>query len=215
MGPDRGGIGTFVPDGRAQVPVALWPNHDTVEVMTTTWPSPTDNQNIVLLPGGRQGLVRPIDPEDAGALLRFHRQLSARSVRYRYFYPHMDLRESEVTHLTQVDGSDRCALVVALDHDLIAVARYDRLDQPTKAEVAFVVADTFQHLGLATLLLQRLAERARAVGITQFVADVLAENTAMLAVFHASGFPITSSCERGTVCLTMTIAAEPVLTSGS
>jgi RimJ/RimL family protein N-acetyltransferase len=149
--------------------------------------------------------VRPVSPTDGGALVRFHAHLSQRAVTMRYFYPHLELRPEEVVHLTTVDGCDRYALVVTVNGELIAIGRYDRLDDRTQAEVAFVVANAFQHQGLATMLLGRLAQRAREVGITCLVAEVLAENAAMLAVFHGAGFPIESSSEWGTIELKMSI----------
>ncbi len=124
----------------------------------------------------------------------------------RYFYPHKDLSPDEVAHFTQVDGVARVALVVERDMELIAVGRYDRLDDHTVAEVAFVVVDAYQHQGIATMLLQHLANTARSFGISHFTAEVLAENRAMLSVFHDAGFPTESKTEWGTVKLTMTIA---------
>ena len=160
------------------------------------------------LTDGTRASVRPIAPGDAAALLRFHASLSARSIEMRYFYPHFELGTHEVAHLTQVDGTSRVAFVVEQDGDLVAVARYDRLDDPTTAEVAFVVADGKQHLGIASLLLQRLAARACEVGITTFRAEVRADNAAMLAVFRQAGFPVTSRREWGTVSLDLAIEGE-------
>ena len=102
--------------------------------------------------------MRPISSADAGALVRFHGHLSARSIRMRYFSPHKELSPSEVAHFTQVDGEARVAFVVERAGELIAVGRYDRLDDQRVAEVAFVVADAYQHHGLATMLLHRLAD---------------------------------------------------------
>jgi RimJ/RimL family protein N-acetyltransferase len=154
---------------------------------------------------GTTAVVRPITPEDAGALARFHAHLSQRAVTMRYFYPHIDLRTEEITHLTTVDGRDRVALVVEKGDELIAVGRFDRLDDPTQAEVAFVVANAFQRHGIATMLFRQLAAIARTVGITHFVAEVLSENTAMLSVFHAGGYPTVSKKEWGTIELQMGI----------
>ena len=64
---------------------------------------------------------------------------------------------------------------------------------PAAAEVAFVVADEYQDHGLGSMLLERLVETAKRAGIGEFKASVLAENSAMLAVFHGAGFPITQS----------------------
>jgi GNAT superfamily N-acetyltransferase len=125
--------------------------------------------------------VRPITSEDASALEAFHGRLSQRSVYLRYFYPHPDLSAKEIEHLTRVDGRDRLALVVEHAGELVAVGRYERLPASQDAEVAFVVSDALQDHGIGTLLLARLAVAARSVGITRFIAEVLAENRGMLS----------------------------------
>jgi GNAT superfamily N-acetyltransferase len=162
-------------------------------------------RETMTLGDGTQATVRTIAPTDGPALLRFHDHLSGRSIQMRYFYPHPQLGTDEVAHLTQVDGTDRMAFVVERDGDLIAVARYERLGDPTQAEVAFVVTDGWQHRGIASFLLQRLASRAREVGITTFCAEVLAENAPMLAVFLRAGFPTKTSREQGTVSVAMAL----------
>jgi RimJ/RimL family protein N-acetyltransferase len=176
-------------------------------VMRSAPPAVEPGESFAL--GDRTLAIRPIAPEDAAALVRFHQHLSPASVRLRYFYPHLELEAAEVAHLTEVDGRDRCALVVERSGELVAVGRYDRLDDPTQAEIAFVVADAFQHHGLATMLLHRLAARARKAGICHLVAEVLVENEQMLSVFHATGFPTKSTIACGTVEIKMTIAAVP------
>jgi len=149
--------------------------------------------------------VRPITSEDASALEAFHGRLSQRSVYLRYFYPHPDLSAKEIEHLTRVDGRDRLALVVEHAGELVAVGRYERLPASQDAEVAFVVSDALQDHGIGTLLLARLAVAARSVGITRFIAEVLAENRGMLSVFFAAPFPTETRRDSGTVTLWMSI----------
>jgi hypothetical protein len=43
------------------------------------------------------------------------------------------------------------------------------------------------------VLLHRLANTAKSVGVTYLIAEALAENRAMLSVFHAASFPIVST----------------------
>jgi GNAT superfamily N-acetyltransferase len=166
---------------------------------------PTGLAESITLSEGVVVTLRPITPADAVALVEFHRLLSDRTVFLRYFYPHRLLGAEEVDHLTQLDGRDRLALVVECADGLIAVGRYDRSPGCPEAEVAFVVADAFQHRGLGTLLLQRLARAARLVGISTFSAEVLTENSRMLALFHESGFVTSSSVECGTAHLEMAL----------
>ena len=161
------------------------------------------------LSDGSEASVRPISPDDGAALVRFHRGLSDRSRFFRYFSPHPVLSPDEILHLTCVDGVDRVALVVEVNGELVAVGRYDRLCDRTQAEVAFVVADTYQHHHIATKLLYRLTQIARGVGVSQFKAEVLVENAAMLSVFREAGFPLSSTCQWGTIELTMDITSPP------
>jgi GNAT superfamily N-acetyltransferase len=154
-----------------------------------------DAQTLVACAGGRREIhgftVRPIAPCDSDALVRFHEQLSDQTIRLRYFNLHRNLAPEEVAHLTCVDGFNRVAYVVEHEGQIIAVGRYDRSDKPCRAEVAFVVADQFQHHGLGPMLLERLVGTAKLAGIGEFCASVLADNVTMLAVFHCAGFPYT------------------------
>jgi GNAT superfamily N-acetyltransferase len=145
--------------------------------------------------------VRPIRPDDGPRLVAFHHHLLPHSVYLRFFSFHPELSSQEVEHFTCVDYVNRLALVAESEDRLVAVGRYDSAPGDTEAEVAFVVADEFQHHGIGALLLDELARAAWARGITSFRAETLCENRAMLDVFHHSGFPVTSSVEYGTVTL--------------
>jgi GNAT superfamily N-acetyltransferase len=150
--------------------------------------------------------VRPIRPDDAGRLVEFHRRLSPHSVYLRFFTFHPTLSAVEVARFTTVDYVDRLALVAAEGDRLIAVGRFDRFPGSTEAEVAFIVADEFQHHGIGALLLDELVKAARDRGIDTFTAQTLAENKPMLDVFRHAGFPVTSRIEFGTVNVQFPIA---------
>jgi GNAT superfamily N-acetyltransferase len=160
----------------------------------------------VTLADGEVVHLRPIHPGDAAALVSFHARLSSDSVYRRYFSFHPELSDSEVAWLTTVDYDERLALVVEVDGDLVAVARYDRLPGTETAEVAFLVADDFQHRGLGMLLLQHLVTAARRRGITTFVAETQASNRDMMGVFEGSGFEVTSSLDAEIISVKFRIA---------
>jgi len=152
--------------------------------------------------------LRPIKPDDGERLRDFHEHLSIRSVYRRFFFVHPRLSAAETERFTHVDYVNRLALIVEHDGQLIAVGRYDRSPGTTDAEVAFVVADEFQHHGLGTILLERLAEAAWENGITVFTAQTLSENRDMLDVFMKSGFRVRSSRDYGTVSLRFPIEPD-------
>ena len=160
----------------------------------------------ITLADGEVVHLRAIHPGDAEALVAFHARLSSDAVYRRYFSFHPELSETEVTWLTTVDYVDRLALIVEIGDDLVAVGRYDRLPGTATAEVAFLVADDFQHRGLGMLLLQNLATAARRHGITTFVAETQASNRDMMGVFEGSGFAVTSSLDAEIISVKFRIA---------
>jgi RimJ/RimL family protein N-acetyltransferase len=147
-------------------------------------------------------------PDDGARLLRFHHTLSPDTIYFRYFGVHPELRTDELFRFTHVDHRDREAIVAVSEGEIVGVARFDRSADRSEAEVAYVVADAWQGRGLGTVLFDRLAELARAVGITRLVAHTLPENRRMLRLFHHSGFPVSDRFQDGVIRVTIDIA-EP------
>ena len=143
--------------------------------------------------------VRPIRPDDADRLVDFHEGLSPSSIYRRYFFVHPRLSALEVERFTNVDYINRLAFVAQDNDRLVAVGRYDRSPGTGEAEVAFVVADRYQHHGVGALLLDLLADAAWRRGVKEFVACTLTENRDMLGVFADSGFKVRATREGDTV----------------
>jgi GNAT superfamily N-acetyltransferase len=152
----------------------------------------------VVIRGGSVLTLRAIRPDDAPRLVDFHEHLSPRSIYRRFFFVHPKLSAAEVERFTRVDYLDRFALVAEDGGELRAVGRYERIAGTTEAEIAFVVTDEYQHQGIGTVLLERLAEAAWGSGITTFVAYTLSDNREMIDVFMNSGFKVSTSSEDGT-----------------
>ena len=164
--------------------------------------------DVVLADGGTVH-VRPIRPDDAGALVAFHGRLSPESIYFRFFSPKPRLTDKEVEKFTTVDMVDRVALVAELGDDVIAVARYDRWPGRDEAEVAFTVDDAHHGRGIATLLLEHLAAVARSHGLRRFTAEVLPDNRPMLGVFRRAGFEVHNEFSGGVIDVAFDI--EPTL----
>ncbi len=152
--------------------------------------------------------VRPIQPEDADALLRFHHRLSPETTRRRFFTFHPEITATELERFTNVDHHDREALVVEDGEEIRAVARYERTGQD-EAEFAVVVEDDWQGHGLGTDLLDRTWRLARQRGFHRLWADTLSENRSMLDVFHHAELPMHSSTHAGVTSVTFDL--EPRL----
>jgi len=161
--------------------------------------------DVLLLDGGPARL-RPIHPEDAELLVDFYSRVSPESKYMRFFAPYPTLSERDVHRFTHVDYVDRVAFVVTVGHQVIAVGRYDRLDN-NEAEVAFLVEDDHQGRGIAQLLLEHLAQAGRERDIDQFVAEVLPDNVRMIKTFRDAGYHIDNDWEDGVLRLVFPIAA--------
>lgn len=145
----------------------------------------------VTLPGGEQVIVRQIRREDAPLLLEaFSEHFGARSRYQRFMTPKQRLSPRELSYFTDVDH-DLHEAYGALDPGTgegIGIARFirDRPGSPS-AEAAVAVADEWQGRGLGGVLLERIARRAREIGVEEFTASLLATNRAMLALFARLG----------------------------
>ncbi|MEU8813893.1 GNAT family N-acetyltransferase [Actinoplanes sp. NPDC048796] len=166
-----------------------------------------DKSADVLLSDGTAVHLRQIRPDDAPAIVEFHSRMSDRTRYLRYFSPYPRIPERDLERFVNVDHRDREAFVIVTGPRIMAVGRYERLGPGAPdAEVAFVVEDAHQGRGIGSVLLEYLAEAARANGITRFVAEVLPENSGMLRVFGDFGYQVQRKYADGVVHLSFPIA---------
>lgn len=127
-------------------------------------------------------LFRHIGPDDKGRLSAGLDRLSPESRRRRFLMPKPRFSSSELRYLTEIDGFDHVAIVAASAEDpevFYGVGRFVRLrDDPQTAEVAVVVADDLQGMGLGRELGRRLADEALERGVKRFTATLLGDNVA-------------------------------------
>jgi GNAT superfamily N-acetyltransferase len=185
----------------------------TLRTQLVAWRYPEDLTTDIDVSTGAKLRLRAIRASDANKLVAFHSRLSSDSIYRRYFSQHPALAHEEVRQLTQVDYVDRLALVILDGDELVAVGRFDRYPKTSVAEVAFIVRDDYQHLGLGHQLLAHLADAAWDRGITTFSAETLFSNIDMISVFRHSGFPVTSSSSIGEVDVRFSI--EPTKESAA
>lgn len=160
--------------------------------------------DVVLRDGGTANL-RPMTPQDADAVQAFHMAQSQNSVYLRFFTYKAKLTTKELKRFTELDYTDRVAFVITRSSEIIGIGRYDRLDDPTQAEVAFNISDLYQGRGLGSILLEHLAAAARENGIEQFTAEVLPENRKMIQVFSDAGYEVHRHFDDGVISLSFDI----------
>ena len=162
-------------------------------------PYPASYIGSTMLADGESVTLRPIRPDDEPMMIRFHKALSEQSVYYRYFGT-MSLSQrtahERLTRMCFIDYDRELALVaVRNDSDpdsaeIIAVGRLIKLHGSTDAEIAVLVADSFQGKRLGTDIVSRLLKIARQEGVRRICAEILPENHQMQRICQKLGFQI-------------------------
>jgi RimJ/RimL family protein N-acetyltransferase len=121
-----------------------------------------------------------LEPTDGMPLHRFFYRLSPETLYRRFHSPITRPEQAQPQRLLDVDHHDREAVVAVVGGEIVGVARYARRTGADVAEVAVVVADSWQRQGLATRMLTVLAELARVAGVGRFTLEMQADNRAVL-----------------------------------
>jgi len=148
---------------------------------------------------GEQVVVRPIRPEDEPKMIGFHKELSERSVYLRYFQPLKLSQRTTHERLTQIcfiDYNRDMALVVerknqAGEPEILAVGRLSKLRGIPEAELAALVRDGAQGMGLGTELYRQLLKIARDEKLDKVHSNMLRENIGMITICRNLGFHLT------------------------
>ncbi len=144
-------------------------------------------KNRLTLKNGKSVEFRPLLPSDEFAYRNFFYSLQEKTIYFRFFYK-MKLFSHAVVQQqwASVDYRKNISMIglvrIGGHQEIVAIGSYaDESD--TKAEVAFVVREDYQGMGIASYLLADLERIARENKFNAFSATVLRENTAMLHVF--------------------------------
>ncbi len=162
-------------------------------------PYPSQYVSPWKLRDGTAVMIRPIRPEDESLMVKFHHELSERSVLSRYFGPislEQRVAHDRLARLCFIDYDRELALVVEhLDPasgllEIIGVGRFCRPRNLEEGEVAITISDRWQRRGLGTELLRRLVYIGRAEGLRRITATILPNNLAMRALGRKMGFAL-------------------------
>jgi len=136
------------------------------------------------LPNGNEVFVRQLLPGDKKLLAEGFEQLSPETIRKRFMNLRKGFSEKELVFLTELDGIDHFALGASVIEDGqtkgIGVARYVRDQTETqKAELAIVIVDKYQGMGLGSFLMQNISQIAFESGIEEFTGTLERSNLGM------------------------------------
>ena len=158
---------------------------------------PPAQEDLLFLEGYKSNLkvkngktlhFRPLLPSDEFAYRNFFYSLQEETIYYRFFYQ-MKLFSHEIVQKqwASVDYRKNMSMIGLVQkgghQEIVAIGTYAQEDDDS-AEIAFVVREDFQGMGIASYLLEILEEIARENDYRRFTATVLKDNPAMLSVFR-------------------------------
>lgn len=164
------------------------------------------------LADGAEIVIRPVEPGDRHEIDVGFARLSAVSRLHALRQPVEHLTGRQLAELTGVDHDSHEVLVAfsSADGECVGAARFARSpDDPAEAEFTCTVADRWQGRGVGTALVERLAARARALGVERFAVVVLVDDEAARRLVRRVARDVTEHREGGTIRLSGRTGDEP------
>ena len=153
---------------------------------------PLPAPSVALTSTGASFLIRAIDVDDAAREREFICSLSADSRYNRLMHAIREPSAEFVEQMVGVDYRHTMAFVAVVGKGdaerIIGVARYADTSDGSGCEFAIAIADPWQSRGVGTAIAHRLFDYARAQGVPELNARILATNSHMVAFAHRLGF---------------------------
>ncbi len=161
-------------------------------------PYPSQYVSSWSLRDGTPVTIRPIRPADEPLMVKFHGTLSDRTVYLRYFCSLSLGRRTTHERLLRICFGDYAHEMVLVaerrdsqnDASIIAVGRLNKVGSGGEGEVAVLVSDSYQRLGIGSELVRRLIQVARSEKLTALMAETLRDNLAIQKIFKKLGFTL-------------------------
>ena len=142
----------------------------------------TENRTREQAMNDTQVYIRIATPSDGEKLLSMFARASSETIYKRFHIPYPEVPEWMVDLMLGTDHHDKESLVAVAEEKIVGHSLYVRFGDDTEAEMAIIVEDRWQSMGVGKALLSELEERARLRGIDTFTGEVLATNRAMLGL---------------------------------
>jgi len=157
-------------------------------------PYPKKYETFWRLRDGRTVILRPIKPEDEPLWLEMFQNFSEEAIRFRFFQIIKDTPHETRVRYTNIDYGREIATVAELSEGgrrrILGVARVGIEPDGKAGEIAFIVADPWQGLGLGTKMVDYVLEICRDMGLDTVYAIMLPDNTRAINLMRKMGFAI-------------------------
>ena len=157
-------------------------------------PYPKKYEILWLLKNGQEVLLRPIKPEDEPMWLEMFQSFSEESIRYRFFQMLKDTPHEVRVRYCNVDYDREVAIVAEMVENgkkkILGVSRVSIESDGKSSEMAFIVSDYWQGLGLGTKMVDYVLDIAKEKGVENVYAIMLPDNYRALTLTKKMGFNI-------------------------
>ena len=149
---------------------------------------------------GTHILLRPVRISDEPLLKDFFYSISENSMYRRFISQRRDMPHERLQRFVGIDYNKEMAVVAVIENGvketIVGEGRFWRNEKTHTANVAFVVADEYQNMGIGTELLSYLIFLAKKQGLLGFTAEVLKENRPMQHLFEKTGLEMEKFSSR-------------------
>ena len=165
-------------------------------------PYPKKYEMLWSLKNGQEVLLRPIKPEDEPMWLEMFQSFSEESIRYRFFQILRDTPHEVRVRYCNIDYDREIAIVAEIVEDgkrkILGVSRINIEADGKSGEMAFIIADYWQGLGLGTKMVDYTLDIAKEMGVENVYAIMLQDNYRALSLTKKMGFNLEYNSD-GTV----------------
>jgi acetyltransferase len=157
-------------------------------------PYPKKYELIWHLNDGREILFRPIKPEDEPLWLEMFKSFSEEAIRYRFFQILKETPHEVRVRYCNIDYDREIAIVPIIKEEnitkILGVGRLTIEPDGKTGEIAFIVRDKWQGLGLGAKLVDYVIEIAAEKGIKRIVAIIMRQNHKAINLVEKMGFKL-------------------------
>jgi GNAT superfamily N-acetyltransferase len=174
-------------------------------------PDPAHDR-VLLLHDGSEVLLRDAGPSDAPLVAALHARCSPESRRARFLSPTPRLDPAQLRSLVGPDGG-RAVLALTTDGGSAIGLADLRVGDPAPATASFgvLVEDAWQHRGLGTALVRRIAETAVEHGVGELRGTVPEDKRSITQLLRRAGLHPTAVPADGALRLTIPLARSAAI----
>ena len=177
----------------------IYPNQIFIKASAHLYPSHISN--TAEFKGGISVKFRAIKPSDEEGMRRFFYRFSDQMIFYRFFYLVQTMTHDQMQEYVNVDYSREMSIVGLVgksdSEKIIAEARFVKDESSNYGDVAFLIDEAYQGIGVGTHLLHLLIKLAQTQGLNGFTAEVLPENQPMMKLFEKTKHSLEKGISNG------------------